>query len=303
MNFDLHLIFDMVVLYVLHGINAEGAYTIYIAFTSDSVNQHYLVLVTEITRFNELNVLGQLNDFDSVFLPLQIESLREQHLLDVGLLNLIPLTPKIKIGNYPLIRKYYSNSGVLYIYDLPFKFNDFGEYFELDDANVGDVILLTNSILGCMNNINSKGYVNEASIRESQLFLRVIEKYLFSHGYESKNLGVDNNTYALGYNLIFLNLFYLVVKEIFVLQGKYGVKGDVMTDKDCDLYNVLVNLKKDLFSRLDPFVRCQLQKRGIYIIQNVYVGFDTEYELSDYCKYQNQLVSTQLAIQSIPNLH
>jgi len=150
-----------------------------------------------------------------------------------------------------------------------------------------------------MKNINIKGYVNEDSIRESQLFLRVLEKYLFSYGYESKNLGVYNNTYALWYNMIFFNLFYLLVKEIFfVLQSKYAVKGDVMTDKDCELFNALDYLKKDLLTRLDPYIRCQLQKRGVSIIQNVYVGFDTEYELSDYSKYQNQLVSSQLAVQS-----
>jgi hypothetical protein len=121
-------------------------------------------LVPEITRLNELNAVGQLNDFNSVFLQSQFELIREQNLLHVDLLNLIPLIPKIKKGNYPLFRKYYSNPDVLYIYDIPFKLMIFGEYFELDDTNVGDVILLTNSIIGCMKNINIKGYVNEDSI-------------------------------------------------------------------------------------------------------------------------------------------
>jgi len=55
--------------------------------------------------------------------------------------------------------------------------------------------------------------------------------------------------------MIFFNLFYLVVKENFVLQSQYDVKGDVLCDKDCELYNVLYNMKEDLFSRFDPFVR------------------------------------------------
>jgi hypothetical protein len=62
-----------------------------------------------------------------------------------------------------------------------------------------------------------------------------------------------------------------------------------MTDKDCELLNALDYLKKDLLARLDPYIRCQLQKRGVSIIQNVYVGFDTEYELSDYSKYQKSI--------------
>ena len=75
-----------------------------ISFTSDSVNFNYIALVTEITRLNELNVVGQLNDFNSVFLQSQFELIREQNLLHVDLLNLIPLIPKIKKGNYPLFR-------------------------------------------------------------------------------------------------------------------------------------------------------------------------------------------------------
>jgi hypothetical protein len=51
-------------------------------------------------------------------------------------------------------------------------------------------------------------------------------------------------------------------------------------------------------SRLDPFLRVQIQKRGITIIQNIYTGFDTEFELCDYSESSNKLVSTQLAIQA-----
>jgi hypothetical protein len=53
-----------------------------------------------------------------------------------------------------------------------------------------------------------------------------------------------------------------------------------------------------LTNRLDPFIRLQVQKRGITIFQNIYTGFDTEYELEDYNKSLNKLISTQLAVQA-----
>jgi len=85
-------------------VNEMNFVFVLISFTSDSVNFNYIALVTEITRLNELNVVGQLNDFNSVFLQSQFELIREQNLLHVDLLNLIPLIPKIKKGNYPLFR-------------------------------------------------------------------------------------------------------------------------------------------------------------------------------------------------------
>lgn len=56
-------------------------------------------------------------------------------------------------------------------------------------------------------------------------------------------------------------------------------------------------MKKVFFNRLDPILRFQLQKRGVTIIQNVYVGFDTEFEELKLVKNHNKLLSVQLATQ------
>jgi len=45
-------------------------------------------------------------------------------------------------------------------------------------------------------------------------------------------------------------------------------------DHLCDLDN----LNSSLISSLDPYLRVQIQKRGITVIQNTYTGFDTEYD-------------------------
>lgn len=50
----------------------------------------------------------------------------------------------------------------------------------------------------------------------------------------------------------------------------------------------------DLYNRLDPSIRIHIQKRGINIKQNTYIGFDTEFTSKD-LNY-NHLVSAQLAL-------
>jgi len=181
MNFELHLILDMVIMRV---INPAEAYTLHIICIPQSVN---ITVVTEITRLNELNALVHLNEFNSEFLPLQLERIREQHLSSVDLLNLIPLMPNIKKGN--LIRRYSnsnSNSNPDFYIFMIYHLNLMISVSTLNWMIQMWVMLSysLNQFFFCINNINCKGYVKENSIQESQLFLRVIYKYLLSHGYE-----------------------------------------------------------------------------------------------------------------------
>jgi len=62
--------------------------------------------------------------------------------------------------------------------------------------------------------------------------------------------------------------------------------------------NDLEVLKSKLHSRLDPYIRVPVQKRGVTVIQNAYTGFDTEYELLDHKKNLNKLLSVQIATQT-----
>ena len=73
-----------------------------------------------------------------------------------------------------------------------------------------------------------------------------------------------------------------------------------VTEKDqkSDSSTDLLTLKHTLINRLDPYLRLQVQKRGMTIFQNVYTAFDTEYELESYKKSMNKLISTQIAVQA-----
>ena len=48
---------------------------------------------------------------------------------------------------------------------------------------------------------------------------------------------------------------------------------------------------------LDPFIRVQIQKRGISFLLHTYTGFDTEYTIKNEKKCLNKLISVQLAVQ------
>jgi len=63
-------------------------------------------------------------------------------------------------------------------------------------------------------------------------------------------------------------------------------------------YTDLKTLKFTLTNKIDPFLRLQVKNRGITVFQNIYTGFDTEYELENYKKSLNKLISTQTAVQS-----
>lgn len=56
-------------------------------------------------------------------------------------------------------------------------------------------------------------------------------------------------------------------------------------------------LRDELLSRVDHYLRIQIQKRGITVMQNTYTGFDTEYVTKDEVKNLNEIVSAQTAVQ------
>lgn len=73
-------------------------------------------------------------------------------------------------------------------------------------------------------------------------------------------------------------------------------KADKKAREVSDIRSDMEVLSKMLYSQLDPSIRSKLQRRGISVIQNVYAGFDTEYQNID--TKTNKLLSVQLAINT-----
>lgn len=86
------------------------------------------------------------------------------------------------------------------------------------------------------------------------------------------------------YNLLIL-ILYIQTLEINELYS------EIESDEIVDMKILLCKLER----MLDPTIARRLRKVGITITQNVYVGYDTEYELSDVKKNKNELLSTQIA--------
>jgi len=76
------------------------------------------------------------------------------------------------------------------------------------------------------------------------------------------------------------------------------IRGLVFDDEGLDKVSDLEHCRDTLLSTLDPFIRIQLQKRGISIIENTYTGLDTEYILKDSQKNLNELLSIQTAVRA-----
>jgi hypothetical protein len=80
-----------------------------------------------------------------------------------------------------------------------------------------------------------------------------------------------------------------------------------MQDLYGDLRSDLVNLRKDVIKIINPILKDKISKRGLSIILNSVVGFDSEYELNSSLLKRNDLLSVQLAgtsglVLKVPNL-
>lgn len=110
--------------------------------------------------------------------------------------------------------------------------------------------------------------------------------------YVTPYAGFDLNKWC--YNLIILNLYLLAMKININIYMDDKAENRFEVDDITDLGRVI----KDLESMLDPTILKRLQKVGLCITQNIYQGFDTEYEPLNSRKNLNELLSIQLAARS-----
>jgi hypothetical protein len=152
--------------------------------------------------------------------------------------------------------------------------------------SIKDNYLKILKIIESLREIEKKGYLNELNIKD----LSVISKFV---KFFTKDLSwiKGKNSYESFkwiFNVLIVNLYYLAINNENLLE-KIG-------EKESDFYIDNKNLINILYTKLDPSIRFNLQKRSITMIKNIYVGFDSEY-VSINTKY-NKLLSVQLAVNS-----
>lgn len=165
--------------------------------------------------------------------------------------------------------------------------------------SVPELLNMNDNILKVYNEPNKSGFVALDHPRNPVCYL--LEQHLESLGFEigDKRVGSNQNTFLMWYNFINLHLYYLTVETMRTMQDaqldEIGCKNE---DEQLERFSDLVTLSTTLLSRLDPYLRFQIQKRGVTIIQNTYCGYDSEYESKNYKKHLNRLVSVQTALQT-----
>jgi hypothetical protein len=174
---------------------------------------------------------------------------------------------------------------------LRFKFKNSKFILVTENLKTNEIIQTGKTILTAFNLVNKKGYVPKEDPNPIIPNLYSFLTKTLSIKIKEYGFGFNENTYSLWYNFLLINLLLLVSKEL-------GKKTEITNSLISDQRTELKRLRNDLVSRLDPYLRMQVQKRGITIIQNTYTGFDTEYELIDYNKSLNKLISIQLAMKT-----
>lgn len=187
--------------------------------------------------------------------------------------------------------------GKLNLFGLTFDYDKKYEQFTLESKSfrIFDLIKIIQGTFDVMNSVNDKGYITKEALNAR--FMLFISRYLCTKGYARSIFGNAELPYTLWWNYVFLALYYLILKREKEL-AKAIDSGYVLTDHEEEAKEELGNLRVKVFSRLDQYLKLQVQKRGITVIENTYAAFDTEFELSNTQKNLNTLLSVQTAVQA-----
>jgi len=176
---------------------------------------------------------------------------------------------------------------ILNIYGLTFKYlkdTNTLQFFNSTPFSLKMFKCLIQKILHNFEKVNEKGFVPLESVTTPNEIFSLIQQFLVKEGLKIKVFAGNSNTYQLWYNFLLIHLYLLGL----TMKSESILYNDELEEIDYIL--------SDLKSRMDPFIRFKMQKRGISIVQNIYSGFDTEFELISYEKSQNKLISLQLAL-------
>jgi hypothetical protein len=201
------------------------------------------------------------------------------------------------------------SGSIIMICGVLFEFDSKNQAYKLvkQDYDALDLICIVNTLFSLMERINVRGYVSLSSLTDN--FISDISLHLYQNGYESKVLGNSEVPFTYWYNFLFINLYYLVVKELRkhnfhntckkpnLYLKSLNIKGVDDIDSELEVLYELDSLKNRLFARLDQYIKIQIQNRGITIIENSYTAFDCEFENLNFLKNENKLVSVQTAVQ------
>ena len=176
------------------------------------------------------------------------------------------------------------------VYNLLWSDNFNSLFLTKQNLTVEECLKTVELIITALDSKTNKGFLSSCDLTLFPVISEILPAFL--QPVEDSEL----NTYKKGeksmesykwiYNIIILNLYSLCLKT------RTRV---VEIDQD-DVFYDLKSKESELYSLLDQSIVSHLQKRGIRIKENIYIGFDTEFTSKDLIT--NTLVSAQLAVTS-----
>nr|ALO50159.1 ORF1 [Pleospora typhicola] len=137
-----------------------------------------------------------------------------------------------------------------------------------------------------LSKLSDKGYVNKPNVDLPILLWFLKELKLI------KSNSVTN--FSIGINTFFFNLVLLLLLNTVLNIEKHCL---LKTSEEgyLDLKTDLSTIRKNLLRMIHPNFRDKVSNRGLSIILNSLVGYDSEYELNSSLRKTNDLLSIQLA--------
>ena len=158
-----------------------------------------------------------------------------------------------------------------------------------------ECIEMVEKVINVLESYTSVGFLSTTDLTKFPIVSELLQPFLLSVNPIEVKEYINGNksmeSYKWIYNLIVVSLYIVCLES---LQSNLA--------NTLDSEDVIVDLRvkeQELYSRLDPSIRQHIQKRGLSIKQNTYVGFDTEFKFQSGSKSGegfNTLVSSQLAV-------
>lgn len=174
---------------------------------------------------------------------------------------------KIKVNNLLFIDTYSS---------LEF---DLGSYKEMREE---ERLRLIEMVMESLDSSTNKGFLPCYDLSKFPIISELLGSFLIVQNDEWVKGCKSMETYKWLYNFVLLSLYLLCLESLKL--------------EDLENFSEFKCKERELYERLDPSIRHHLQKRGISIKENIYIGFDTEF--AKYNSVENCLVSVQLAVNT-----
>lgn len=137
-----------------------------------------------------------------------------------------------------------------------------------------------------LSKLSDKGYVNKPNV-DLPILLWFLKEFKLIKSNSITNYSIGINTFFFNLVLLLLLITVMNIEKHCLLKTSEEGYLDLKTD--------LATIRKQLLRMIHPNFRAKITKRGLSVILNSLVGYDSEYELNSSIRKTNDLLSIQLA--------